>query len=511
MAAARPRRRNAAETSPDADRPAAAWDVSGSVARSQRMFLTEMFRDGVFTRLYDLRPTDGSSSAVDVLRHVVEKMREAGAVRLDGTTWTAPKDAQVLREFYSWAQAGAGTGKKYKPQVRVCMGGPQLFPLTPPCNAGAQRFFSASIDVHKAFNMSGSTPPVGLVVCVAPQNAVVLADDVEGGVAAGVPERLTEEQDKLRRGCNLPLLAELGATRGTGNVHLIKRLAWRIERHYGGLIVAVPVGVLSMYATEPSVKRESAPGKLPPWLSVASYTDMYSTFFSATRIRRDASAHADDTPVAAAQEAATVASSTSWQLRTPAAMEDSEGESEEATPSDDDAASTASRRTSVSRSAPRAKSKGTKRKRQGNVGGRPPSDATLRKQRYQLNEARQEFLGALTSSIDRAQGRAVAAPPPAPVPAPAPAPNSHVDTSDAYERVAQRLGYWQMMFHDDAAVMELLPAAAATLDSMQAAAQPLPFRVRGTPAAPMDDLGKEKRYAIMMLQTIIALRQSGGT
>lgn len=46
------------------------------------------------------------------------------------------------------------------------------------------------MDVFKAFDMSGSTPPVGLTVCVGPPNAVVVASDVVDGVAAGIASSL---------------------------------------------------------------------------------------------------------------------------------------------------------------------------------------------------------------------------------------------------------------------------------------------------------------------------------
>lgn len=118
MAAASGRRTRSSNSDTSVEHGISNQDSPNSdVSKSQKMFLEMFFSDEYFTSLYDLKPTLGSSDVLDSLRPILERMREADKVRLDGTPWTAAEDMEVCREFLEWARSDAGTGNKYTMQV----------------------------------------------------------------------------------------------------------------------------------------------------------------------------------------------------------------------------------------------------------------------------------------------------------------------------------------------------------------------------------------------------------
>ena len=117
MAARRGRRQAASQPAADESTPSDVASTPVAVQRSQRAFLCHLFSDRGYSKLCNLKPTDGTSSVEEALLWIMPKLREDGMVDLDGQTWQAADDLIIFKAFFAWSRTLAGTGNKFKPEV----------------------------------------------------------------------------------------------------------------------------------------------------------------------------------------------------------------------------------------------------------------------------------------------------------------------------------------------------------------------------------------------------------
>ena len=279
-----------------------------------------------------------------------------------------------------------------------------------------------------------------------------MADDVVDGVEAQIPRTLTEDEDLLRKECNLPLFAETNPARGTGNVTLARRLAYRIVKTSTGLVTAVPVGVLKLYSTEPSVVRDSEPGHLPAWLSVASYPDMFSAYFAATKHRREASHDAMESapPVPAPDSGVSTAAASSSSETVDTNGTDSRTPSPPASEGGGDIVT--------------KRSKDDRKRARVLDGQARVSEAALRVQHMRESQARTALILGLNEQTA----------------------GGHTATTIArdYESLSTILSSWQADFCTNAVVDESIEEAQDQLESMAEQRVLLPLRLRAFRADP---------------------------
>lgn len=254
-----------------------------------------------------------------------------------------------------------------------------------------QRFFKASVDAYKQHHsmsgLGGDPLPVGITVSLAP-NEVVLRQHVQGEPLV-VADALSEADQRAVQERGLSVHGETETLRGSGGTKLAWRLAWKVQACPGhGLRVMVPVGVLKSRAPKSGsllIRAEPQAGNdLPPWLSAAAFPAMFTCWYQAHRLRLTASSDALDTETPTRAEDVVLSK-----------FSDSNSSDDEA----GDASVLASALGSVSSrgSGSSGTRKGFKRSRSRTSvtrgkPGRPPSDATFRKQESELNTVRMALM-----------------------------------------------------------------------------------------------------------------------
>ena len=295
-----PKRQSRKRAELAAEPPAAAAAASQPTEELQlqidkacQLFLSRLFSSAHFINLRTLSPTLGDSDPATALLPIVAEMRELGLVNLEGETWQASQDGEILRAFLEWAKNGSAKSDKWRIEVSCIQREFEICGLRScPC---LQRFFNASMAAYEQYNMSGSCGqlPLGLVVCIDPCG-LVTDDDVAENDLDQIPHTLSQTQQKAIDDRELKSRHELGNTKPAGTVRMAAKLAYKVAK-LNGLTVMVPWCVLKDFGASVLIKNDARTvGKLPAWLSRANYPAMYAEWYEGRTARRNGSAHAED-------------------------------------------------------------------------------------------------------------------------------------------------------------------------------------------------------------------------
>jgi hypothetical protein len=227
-----------------------------SIDKACQLFLSRLFSSTFFICLRSLSPVLGDSDPATALLPIVAEMRELGLVNLDGNTWQADQDNEVLRSFMEWAKSGSAKSDKWRIEVRGISVASSIQKRRSGtlCNH-LQRFFNASMAAHEQYNQSGSCGPlpVGLTLCIDPCG-MVTKDDVAEADFDHIPQDLSQTQQSVVQDGELQARHNLDNTKPAGTVRMAAKLAYKVAK-CGGLSVMVPVCVLKDFSSSVLIKN----------------------------------------------------------------------------------------------------------------------------------------------------------------------------------------------------------------------------------------------------------------